>query len=64
MKEDKYKYIHYVSYMHSNGTGVHQIYSNWSKIDTETKIKDCEQIIKKGKDFTLTISNILTVKNK
>ena len=66
-KEKRYKYIHYLSYMaNSNITGVFVINSNWKKIDTETKLKDCEKIIKGNlEDVTnCTIVNILTVKNK
>jgi len=66
MDNKDYKYIHYASYMHSsNGTGVMEIYSCWSKIDTRTKLADIERIIKKGKKFdSLTVTGILTVRNK
>lgn len=62
----KFRYIHYVSYMHSkNGTGVFDIFSDWKKIDTKTKIEDCERLIKEKNNFdSVTISNILTVQNK
>lgn len=65
MKNKDYKYIHYVSYMHDkNGSGVFEIYSNWKKIDTKTKLEDCARIINERNGFSVTITNILTVRNK
>lgn len=61
MKE-KYKYIHYVSYMGSeNRMGTMEIFSNWKNIDTKSKMNDVLKFIKVDNPI---VQNIITVKNK
>lgn len=65
MTNSDFKYIHYVTYAHNkNGTGVIEIYSQWKVIDTKSKLDDCQRIIEEKNGLEVTISSILTVKNK
>ncbi len=62
-----YKYIHNVSYMANNNTfGVMVIHSDWSEIQTKSRIDEITQEILKGNPTLVNpiITNIITFKNK